>query len=302
VEKFHDYIVRSLVNGSSAVLSVAATAAATEKARRLHGTSPIATAALGRVLTLAGIMGVGMKEGQEVTIQVRCTGPLGGVLAQGNWKGEVRGYVSQPLVVLPSRQGGKLNVEDAVGKGSELSVIRDLGMKEPYVGTVAVHHGGIACDLASYFLQSEQLPTACGAGVLVGTEGTVLASGGFIVHTPSGVEKDTVEHIERNLGELGSLSELLKAGDTPEILTTRILAGVSHKVVEKRELVYHCRCSRFRAERALVLLGKEALERIIHDEGKGEVTCPFCSRTYHFDSTKMLELSLKAKSSGGDSR
>ncbi len=300
--KSRDYIVRSLIEGSSAVLNVATTAEATEEARRLHGTSSIATAALGRVLALAGIMGVSMKEGQEVTIQIRCKGPLGGVLAQGNWKGEVRGYVSQPLVVLPSREGGKLNVEEAVGKGSELSIIRDLGMKEPYVGTVEVNHGGIAYDLAAYFLQSEQLPTACGAGVLVGTEGSVLASGGFILHIPTGTEKNMVGCIEKNLSELGNLSELLKGGNTPETLTTRIFSGISHKVVDKRDLTYHCRCSRRRAERALVLLGGEELERLLREEGKGEVTCPFCSRMYHFDTTRMKELFLKAQGSGSEKK
>ncbi len=276
-----DYVVRVVVEGTEVWGYVASSTKLVERARKLHKTTPIATAALGRALTLVGIMGVAMKDNQRVSLQIRCRGPLEGILVQGNAKGEVRGYVSQPLVILPSREG-KLNVEEAVGAGSQLLLVKDLGFGEPYVGGIDMPRGGIAYDLAYYFAVSEQLPSACSAGVYVGEKGKVLSAGGFIIHTPSETPLDVIASLEENIARLGPLSSELFQGKTPEDIVASIFSGLPYRIVGKSPLQYRCRCSRRRARSILLLLEEEEREEILRTQGKAEVRCAFCNRTYVF--------------------
>jgi len=290
VGNYEDKVVCTIVEDTTVVVYVASTTSLVEEARFLHNTSPVATAALGRALTLAGIMGAALKEGQKVTLYIRCLGPLESILVQANSQGEVRGYVSQPLVFIPSREDKKLNVEEAVGKGSQLSVVKDLGLGEPYAGYIEMPRGGIAYDLAYYFALSEQLPSACSAGVYVGEKGEVLSAGGFIIHTPAGTPSAVVKKIEDNISVLPPVSSLLFEGKSPEEIIQNLLASLSYKIVGEKKLHYHCYCSRERARRTLILLGKEELEDLLAQEGRAEVSCPFCNRVYLFGDRELKEL------------
>ena len=295
MEKYEDKVVWSMVEGTTVVAYVASTTSLVEEARFLHNTSPVATAALGRALTLAGIMGAALKEGQKVTLHFRCLGPLESILAQANSQGEVRGYVSQPSVFVPSREDKKLNVEEAVGKGSQLSVVKDLGLGEPYAGYIKMPRGGIAYDLAYYFALSEQLPSACSAGVYVGEKGEVLSSGGFIIHTPLGTPQHVIQKIEDNISLLPPVSSLILEGKSPEEITRDLLASLSYRVVGEKKLCYHCHCSRERARRTLILLGREELEELLAREGRAEVSCFFCNRVYLFGDKELRELIEKVR-------
>jgi len=277
-----DYVVRVVVEGTQVLGYVASSTRLVERARRLHRTTPVATAALGRALTLVGILGLTMKENQRVSLQIECQGPLEGILVQGNAKGEVRGYVSQPWVILPSKEQGKLNVEDAVGAGSKLLVVKDLGFGEPYMGSITMPRGGIAYDLAYYFASSEQLPSACSAGVYVGRRGRVLSAGGFIIHTPSGTPLDVIATLEENISRLGPVSHELFQGKTPEDIAAFIFSGLPYRIVGKDPLRYRCRCSRRRAKNVLLLLGEEERRELFETQGRAEVHCAFCNRTYLF--------------------
>ena len=290
MESYEDKVVCSLVEDTRVIAYVASSTSLVEEARNLHHTSPVATAALGRALTLAGIMGIELKEGQKLTLHIRCLGPLESILVQANSQGEIRGYVAQPSVFLPSREDKKLNVEEAVGKGSQLSVIKDLGVGEPYSGYIEMPRGGIAYDLAYYFTASEQLPSACSAGVYVGERGEVLSAGGFIIHTPSGTPSYVIEKIENNISLLPPLSSLIWEGKTPEEITQELLASLPYRIVGEKKLCYHCQCSRERARRTLVLLGKEELKELLAQEGRAEVSCSFCNRVYLFGDKELKEL------------
>lgn len=277
-----DYVVRVVVEGTEVLGYVASSTRLVERARRLHRTTPVATAALGRALTLVGILGVTLKENQRVSLQIECRGPLEGILVQGNAKGEVRGYVSQPWIILPSKEEGKLNVEDAVGAGSKLVVVKDLGFGEPYLGSVTMPRGGIAYDLAYYFTTSEQLPSACSAGVYVSKKGKVLSAGGFIIHTPSGTSLDVIDILEENIARLGLVSQRLFSGETPEDIAALLFDRLPYRIVGKSVLRYCCRCSRRRAKGVLLLLGEDEREELFETQGKAEVHCAFCNRTYVF--------------------
>ncbi|MEN3185053.1 MAG: Hsp33 family molecular chaperone HslO [Atribacterota bacterium] len=295
MEKYRDYVLRAVVEGTPVTVYVASSKHLVEAARRLHGTSPVATAALGRALTLVGIMGVVLSEGQRVSLQICCRGPLRGIFVQGNWKGEVRGYVSQPLLIVPSREDGKLNVETAVGEGSQLIVVRDLGFGKPWVGSVEMPRGGIAYDLAYYFTLSEQLPTACSAGVYVGTQGEVLSAGGFMVHTPSGTDEGVVKKLEQNVLQLQPVSLEFFGGKSPEDLLAELLWGLSYRLVGKSPLLYRCSCSMERAKHVLLLLGKEEIQGLLQREGLGEVRCAFCNQVYLFTREELKSLLEEAE-------
>ncbi|HSV30945.1 MAG TPA: Hsp33 family molecular chaperone HslO [Atribacteraceae bacterium] len=293
-----DYLIRYVLDDSPVNGTIALTSGLVEDARVIHGTSPVATAALGRALTLAGVMGATLKDAGKVTFQIQCTGPLRSLVSQGNSRGEVRGYVSQPLIILPSRESGKLNVEEAVGVGSQLVVVKDLATQESTTGSVEVRHGGIAADLASYFVRSEQIPTACAAGVLVERDGTVLAAGGFLVHSPSGTPPEHIRRIEENISQLDQVSALVSSGLEVDGIAGLLFAGLSYHEVGRQELAYRCPCSRTRAERALMLLGRVELVKLIEGEGHGEISCPFCNEIYLFTREELERLSYLAEQSG----
>lgn len=255
----------------------------TERARQIHKTLPVATAALGRTLAAASMLGNALKgDGASVTLRINGGGPLGTVLAVSDHLGNVRGTVDHPGVDLPRRTDGKLDVGAAVGCDGMLSVIRDLRMKEPYVGSVDLLGGEIAEDLAAYFVESEQIPTACGLGVLVDRDQSVLAAGGYLIQLLPGADENTITKVEGSLFSAGSVTELLRADDDAETLLRRALSDFDLKILEKAPIAYRCDCSRHRMEGALISLGEKELNEILREQGEARLTCRFCDKVELF--------------------
>ena len=282
------------ISRDGAVKAVAvSTRELTERARQIHRTLPVATAALGRTLAAASMMGNALKEdGASVTLQIKGGGPLGTLLAVSDNQGNVRGTVENPAVDLPLRSDGKLDVGAAVGCDGTLTVIRDLNMKEPYVGSVGLLGGEIAEDLAAYFVESEQIPTACGLGVLVDRDQSVLAAGGYLIQLLPGAGEDTISKVEGGILAAGSVTGLLRESDDPEALLYRVLSDFDLEILEHSPIEYRCYCSRERMERALLSIGREELRSLIEEKGEAELTCRFCDNVQHFsrqDLETMLE-------------
>ncbi len=274
-------------------MSAAVTSGLAEQARIIHRTLPLATAALGRTLTAAAIMGDQLKSGGAVTIQVRGNGPLGAVTAIGESDGFVRGYLQNPACDLPLRADGKLDVGGGIGQGY-LMVIKDIGVKEPVTGTVALVNGEIAEDLTRYFAESEQLPSACALGVLVNTDQSVKQAGGYLVQLMPGVTDSQISRLEENIARAGAMTGLLDRGLTlPEIVRT-VLDGFDIELFEERTIGYRCGCSRQKVTRALISLGRTELQKIIDEEERTELTCQFCDKVYHFDREELKVLLASA--------
>jgi len=265
-------------------------------ARRMHQTYPIATAAMGRLLTAAAMMGSMFKgENDSVTLQIRGDGPLGGVVAVGNASAEVKGYVHNYDVVLPDKVPGKLNVGGAVGAGT-LSVICDLGLKEPYVGQVELVSGEIAEDLTAYYAISEQIPSAIALGVLVDTDGSVIKAGGFMLQLMPGFSGEDAEKLEKIVASLPSITTMLSSGMSPEDIIFAATDGFDMMVYnEEIEPKYVCDCTRDRVERALISMGETELRDLIDEQGKAELTCHFCDRIYRFNKMELEGLLKTAK-------
>ena len=254
-----------------------------ERARQIHTLLPVATAALGRSLLGASMLGDMLKEdGASLTLQIKGGGPLGTLLAVSDNQGNVRGTVDHPDVDLPLRSDGKLDVGTAVGSDGTLTVIRDLNMKEPYVGSVGLLGGEIAEDLAAYFVESEQIPTACGLGVLVDRDQSVLAAGGYLIQLLPGAGEDVIARVEGGVMAAGSVTGLLQENSDPEAMLRKVLSDFEIEVLERSPIEYRCYCSRERMERALISMGPEELKALIHDQGEAELTCRFCDNVQHF--------------------
>lgn len=278
-----DQLIRAISQDGLIKVSAVSTRDLTERARQIHKTLPVATAALGRMLAAASLMGNALKEeAASLTLQIKGGGPLGTLLAVSDHEGNVRGAVENPAVDIPLREDGKLDVGTAVGNQGTLTVIRDLRMKEPYAGSVGLLWGEIAEDIALYFVESEQIPTACGLGVLVDRDQSVLAAGGYLLQLLPGAGEETAEALEASLRAAGPVTELLKADPDPEALLRAALPGLELEVLEKRPIAYRCDCSRDRMERALVSLGREELRSMIAEQGGAELTCRFCDRVETF--------------------
>lgn len=278
-----DQLIRAISEDGLIKVSAVSTRDLTERARQIHRTLPVATAALGRLLAAASMMGSALKEeAASLTLRIKGGGPLGTLLAVSDHEGNVRGTVDNPAVDLPLRPDGKLDVGGAVGNQGTLTVIRDLRMREPYVGSVGLLWGEIAEDIALYFVESEQVPTACGLGVLVDRDQSVLAAGGYLVQMLPGADEETAARLEASLRAAGPVTELLKADPDPETLLRRALPGLGLEVLEKRPIEYRCGCSRKRMERALVSLGREELQSMIAEQGGAELTCRFCDNVQKF--------------------
>ena len=253
-----------------------------ERARQIHTLLPVATAALGRSLLGASMLGDMLKEdGASLTLQIKGGGPLGTVLAVSDNQGNVRGYVQNPHVELMEIEPGKLDVGRAVGTAGTLTVIKDLNMKEPYVGTIGLFSGEIADDLAMYFVESEQIPTACALGVLVGTDQSVTSAGGYLIQLLPGAGEDIISKIEAGVRRVGSVSRALEGG-----LDARGL-------LETHPVEYRCYCNRDRVTRALISMGREELESLIQEQGQAELTCQFCDRVYPFTKEELEALLAK---------
>lgn len=289
-----DYMIRATA-GNNQIRAFAATARdAVEAARQFHNTSPVATAALGRLLTAGGMMGWMMKgEKDLLTLQIKGDGPLGGVTVTADSAGHVKGYVNQPQVLLHANELGKLDVGGAVGQGM-LQVIKDLGMKEPYVGSCQLQTGEIAEDLTYYFAVSEQVPSSVGLGVLMEKDNTVRQAGGFIIQllpfTPDGV----IDELERKLAGMEPVTAMLDKGMSPEQILEELLGDLGLEINEKRELAYRCDCSRERIGQALISIGRKDLQEMIDDGEPIEVNCHFCNKNYEFGVEELRELLKKA--------
>ena len=290
-----DQLIRAISQDGLIKVSAVSTRDLTERARQIHKTLPVATAALGRLLAAASMMGSALKEeAASITLQIKGGGPLGTLLAVSDHEGGVRGTVEHPAVDLPLREDGKLDVGTAVGNQGTLTVIRDLRMKEPYVGSVGLLWGEIAEDVALYFVESEQIPTACGLGVLVDRDQSVLSAGGYLVQMLPGAGEETAEQLEAYLRAAKPVTELLRADPDPEALLRAALPGLELEILEKRPVEYRCDCSRERMERALISLGREELRAMIAEQGGAELTCRFCDNVQTF-SREDLEALLACR-------
>ena len=291
-----DYIVRAISTDGLVQAAAICSRELTERARQIHHASPVATAALGRALAGASMMGNALKgQGASLTLQIKGGGPLGTVLAVSDAEGNVRGYVANPQVDLPLRDDGKLDVGGAVGGEGTITVIKDLHMKEPYVGTVDLMGGEIAEDIAGYFVESEQIPTACALGVLVDRDQSVLAAGGYLIQLLPGAGEDIITKVEGSVLAAGAVTKLLQEDDDPESMLRRALSDFDLEILERSPIEYRCYCSRDRMRRALISLGKEELEALIHEQGRAEMTCQFCDAVYDFDRQQLEQLAADAR-------
>ena len=277
-----DQIIRMLAKDAPVKASAITAGALVERARQIHKTLPTATAALGRALMGASMMGNQLKEeAASLTLRVKGDGPLGGITAVSDSEGNVRGYVQNPSADLPRKRPGKLDVGTAVGAGS-LTIIKDLNMKEPYVGTIELLSGEIADDIAAYFLESEQIPTACALGVLLDTDQSVLCAGGYLIQLLPGADESVIRTIEQGVARVGAVTEALRDGMTARGLLMQVLSDFDMEVLEESPVEYRCYCNRDRVTRALISMGKKDLEELIADQGKAELTCQFCDKVYHY--------------------
>lgn len=262
-----------------------------ERARNIHTLLPMATAALGRTLLGASMMGDMLKEEQgSLTLQIKGGGPLGTILAVSDCGGNVRGYVQNPHVDLVEKHPGKLDVGAAVGSSGTLTVIKDIGLKEPYVGSIGLFSGEIAEDLAMYFVESEQIPTACALGVLVGTDQSVTAAGGYLIQLLPGAGEDVITRIEAGVQRVGSVSHALEGGLDGEGLLRSVLTDFDLEILERHPVEYRCYCSRDRVTRALISMGREELSSLIQEQGQAELTCQFCDQIYRYSKEELEEI------------
>ena len=278
-----DYIVRAMTKDGFVKAMAISSTAIVERARMIHKTTPTATAAFGRVLTAASMMGNVQKvENGTLTLQIKGGGPLGTILATSDAVGNVRGYVQNPSITLLEKYAGKLDVGAAVGTDGMLTVIRDLQMKEPYIGTVALVTGEIADDVTAYFAQSEQTPTACALGVLIDTDQSVKVAGGYLIQLLPGAPDDVIDRLERGIQKAGAVTPMLAEGLTPEDILTRVMHEFELEFLETTPVAYQCYCSRERVTSTLIAIGRKDLQEIA-DEGKPiTIECQFCDTTYEF--------------------
>ena len=262
-----------------------------ERARNIHTLLPMATAALGRALLGASMLGDMLKEQKgSLTLQIKGGGPLGTVLAVSDYEGNVRGYVQNPHVELMEKHQGKLDVGAAVGSTGTLTVIKDIGLKEPYVGSIGLFSGEIADDLAMYFVESEQIPTACALGVLVGTDQSVTSAGGYLIQLLPGASDDIIDKIEAGVHRVGSVSHALEGGLDGDGLLRAVLSDFQLEILEKHPVEYRCYCSQDRVTRALISMGREELSSLIRDQGQADLTCQFCDKVYHYSQEQLEKL------------
>lgn len=286
-----DYVIRGIDKKGTIKFFIASTTNLVEEARRIHNTSPTATAALGRVLTAACMIGMTLKNDRDtLTLKIKGDGPIGSIVSVANSKGEVKGYVENPKTEVPRRPDGKLNVGGAVGKNGQIAVIKDLGLKESFIGYSNLVSGEIAEDLVSYYYHSEQQPTAISLGVLVDTDTSVRASGGFMIQLLPGVSEEDIDRIESIIKSIKPMSTLIDEGLTPEEILKEIFGEFQIEVLDKTFVQYKCNCSMEKVESILVSLGNDELKAIIEEDGKAEVVCHFCNTKYNFSKEDLIKL------------
>jgi len=292
-----DYIARAVTVGGQVRAFAATTTNTVAEAARIHNLSPVASAALGRTLTAAAIMSKMLKsENDTLTIQIKGDGPLGGVVVVTDAHANVRGYVHNPDVYLPLSNAGKLNVSEAIGKGY-LNVIKDLGLREPYIGYVKLISGEIGEDIAYYFASSEQVPSAVSLGTYISPEGKILSSGGFIIQLMPDADEKIISFLEKKMQEIPPVSSMIYEGKTPEGILQYIFEGMEDlelKITEKSPCKYKCNCSRERMERNLVTLGEKEIQDMIDEQKGAEIHCHFCNTKYWFDAEELERLKNEA--------
>lgn len=295
VTENQDYIVRASAADAQLRAFACTTRNLVEEARKKHDTSPVVTAALGRML-LAGAMMGSMSKGDEdlLTLQIRSSGEIKGITVTADSKGNVKGYAINPQVFLPANEKGKLDVGGAVGIGV-LSVIKDMGLKEPYVGQTELKTGEIGDDLTYYFAISEQVPSSVGLGVLMNKNNTVKQAGGFIIQLMPFAEEKVIAALEQNLFKVDSVTSLLDAGKTPEEILELLLEGLDMQITDKVPTQYHCNCDKKRVEKALISIGKKELQEMIDDGKEIEVNCHFCNTNYTFSVDELKDMLKKSR-------
>ena len=289
-DTYKDYMIRA-VAANAQIRAFAVTARdLTETARQAHNTSPIATAALGRAMSGALMMADMLKGPRDLlTIQIDGDGPMQGLVVTADNHGHVKGYVKNPDVILPPNAQRHLNVGGAVGHGT-LTVIRDMDLKDPYIGQIPLVTGEIAEDLTAYYAQSEQIPSSVGLGVLMNRENTVRRAGGFVVQLMPFAGEDVIARLEENIRSISAVTTILEEESTPEHLLETVLKGFDLQVTSVEDVSFYCNCSRERFERGLVLLGKAELENIIAEGEDVDLTCQFCSRSYRFTPDQIRKI------------
>jgi molecular chaperone Hsp33 len=286
-----DYIVRAAAADYQIRAFAATTKELAEAARKAHNTSPVATAALGRLLTAGAMMGSMMKGADDVlTLKIKGDGPLGGITVTADSSANVKGYVNNPMVLIHAKPNGKLDVSGAVGRG-ELTVIRDIGMKEPYVGQTDLVSGEIAEDLTYYYAVSEQTPSSVALGVLMDKDtNTVRQAGGFIIQLMPDASEEVISALEKRLGEISSVTSLLESGMTPEDILMSLLGDMGLQILDRMPARFHCNCSKERVRKAVVSVGRKELEQMIGEGKPIEVNCHFCNTNYEFTVEELKEI------------
>lgn len=285
-------IVRTISHDASVVATAIDATDIVAEIEKIHKTSAVVTAALGRLTIAASLIGNGLKgENDSVTLRMDGGGATGCLIAVSDSHGNVKSYVSNSVVEIPLNQYGKLDVAGAVGKDGRLSVVKDLGLKEPYVGQVPIVSGEIAEDIANYFAVSEQIPTVCGLGVLVNPDLTVKAAGGYLIQLLPFADESCIDKLEANVNTLQPVTSMLDSGMSAEDIAKRVLEGLEPDLLDEFEVYYKCDCSKSRVEKALISLGKEELENMAQEEEKIEVCCHFCDKKYNFTRDEIVELS-----------
>ena len=285
-----DYIVRATAADQQLRVFACTTGNLVEEARKIHDLSPVATAALGRLLTAGSMMGCMMKGDKDVlTLQIECGGPIGGITVTADSAANVKGYVKNPQVMLPPNSKGKLDVSGAVGPGF-LNVIRDIGLKEPYNGQTHQVSGEIAEDLTYKYAASEQVPSSVGLGVLMNKDNHVRQAGGFIIQVLPNAEDAVIDRLEKRLGEVDSVTKLLEDGMSPEDIVRYLMDGMDVDFLDTIPTQYHCNCSRERVSRAIASIGRKDLEEMIKDGEPVEVNCDFCGSRYLFDTEDLKQM------------
>ena len=291
----NDYIIRATAANDQIRAFAAVTTEMVETAREHHNTSPVATAALGRLLTAGAMMGSMMKGEKDVlTLQIKAGGPLQGITVTADSQGNVKGYVGNPDVCIPANSKGKLDVAGAVGPGF-LTVIKDMGLKEPYSGQVMLQTCEIAEDLTYYFATSEQVPSAVGLGVLMNKNNTVRQAGGFIVQLMPFAEEEVISRLEQNVQKINSVTNLLEEGHTPESLLEKVLEGFDVQSNEKMDTRFRCNCSKERVAKALISIGRKELNEMIQEGKPIEMNCHFCNTNYNFTVEELKEILRRCK-------
>ena len=285
-----DYLVRALAyDGQVRAYAVNTTEMVKENVRR-QKTLPTASAALGRAVTAGTMMGLMLKGNEKLTIKIEGGGPIGAIIVDSNARGETRGYVMNPNVHFELNKWGKLDVARAVGTNGQLSVVKNLGLKEHFTGSVPLVTGELGDDFTYYFAVSEQIPSSVGLGVLVDRDGTILASGGFIIQLMPGASEELIAKLEERIQSVPPVSEMIASGKTPEEMLTLLLGNDNVKIIDRVPVKFHCSCSKERISRALISLGKEEIQDMIEKDGGAETRCHFCNETYTFSKEELQQL------------